>query len=121
MKTTKVELYDKYYSTYPNLYKGDTEMPNHCYNRVTFYSDNTEEVAKLKKIFEGENIFPQIIPEPDWPNVPLAEKDVKRYISSEPRGKVGELPIKTEEPFMRYQFSSSKIFVSLATSSVLSE
>ena len=108
MKTTKVELYDKYYSTYPNLYKGDTEMPNHCYNRVTFYSDNTEEVAKLKKIFEGENIFPQIIPEPDWPNVPLAEKDVKRYISSEPRGKVGELPIKTEEPFMRYQFSSGQ-------------
>ena len=60
MKTTKVELYDKYYSTYPkkaHLYREDTEMPNHCHNRVTFYSDNTEEVAKLKKIFEDENCF----------------------------------------------------------------
>ena len=54
------------------LPKGVTEiMPNHCYNRVTFYSDNTEDVAKLKKIFEDENCFGQIIPEPDWANTPL--------------------------------------------------
>ena len=91
MKTTKVELYDKYYSTYPNLYKGDTEMPNHCYNRVTFYSDNTEEVAKLKKIFEDENCFGQIIPEPDWANTPLMSKDVKGIVYN--RGNVGELPV----------------------------
>ena len=91
MKTTKVELYDKYYSTYPNLYKGDTEMPNHCYNRVTFYSDNTEEVAKLKKIFEDENCFGQIIPEPDWANLPLMSKDVQGIVYN--RGDVGELPV----------------------------
>ena len=91
MKTTTVELYDKYYSTYPNLYKGDTEMPNHCYNRVTFYSDNTEDVAKLKKIFEDENCFGQIIPEPDWANLPLMSKDVEGIVYN--RGDVGELPV----------------------------
>ena len=98
MKTTKVELYDKYYSTYPNLYKGDIEMPNHCYNRVTFYSDNTEEVAKLKKIFEDENCFGQIIPEPDWANTPLMSSDVHEYSFSEPRGEVGELPQYVDSP-----------------------
>ena len=45
-------------------------MPNHCHNRVTFYSANTEDVAKLKQIFEDERTFTQIIPEPDWPNTP---------------------------------------------------
>ena len=45
-------------------------MPNHCHNRVTFYSANTEDVAKLKKIFEDESTFGQIIPEPDWNNTP---------------------------------------------------
>ncbi len=30
-------------------------MPNHCHNRVTFYSANTEAVAKLKQIFEDES------------------------------------------------------------------
>ena len=46
-------------------------MPNHCHNRVTFYSANTEAVAKLKQIFEDESCFTQIIPEPDWANTPL--------------------------------------------------
>ena len=74
------------------LPKGVTEiMPNHCYNRVTFYSDNTEEVAKLKKIFEDENCFGQIIPEPDWANLPLMSKDVEGIVYN--RGDVGELPI----------------------------
>ena len=52
-------------------------MPNHCHNRVTFYSANTEAVAKLKQIFEDENCFGQIIPEPDWRNTPLMSSDVK--------------------------------------------
>ena len=30
-------------------------MPNHCHNRVTFYSANTDAVAKLKQIFTDEN------------------------------------------------------------------
>ena len=74
------------------LPKGVTEiMPNHCYNRVTFYSDNTEEVAKLKKIFEDETCFGQIIPEPDWANLPLMSKDVEGIVYN--RGDVGELPV----------------------------
>jgi len=74
------------------LPKGVTEiMPNHCYNRVTFYSDNTEEVAKLKKIFEDEKCFGQIIPEPDWANLPLMSKDVEGIVYN--RGDVGELPV----------------------------
>ena len=94
MRITKVELYDRYYSTYPqpaNLYKEDKEMPNHCHNRVTFYSANTEAVAKLKQIFEDENCFGQIIPEPDWANTPLMSSDVKGLVYD--RGKVGELPM----------------------------
>ena len=66
-------------------------MPNHCHNRVTFYSANTEAVAKLKQIFEDENCFTQIIPEPDWSNLPLMSKDVEGIVYH--RGNVGELPI----------------------------
>ena len=66
-------------------------MPNHCHNRVTFYSDNTEDVAKLKKIFTDENTFGQIIPEPDWANTPLMSSDIKGL--GYDRGKVGELPV----------------------------
>ena len=91
MRITKVELYDKYYSTYPDkakLYRGDTEMPNHCHNRVTFYSDNVADVEQLKKIFQDENTFGQIIPEPDWANTPLMSSDVKGTVYD--RGKVGE-------------------------------
>jgi len=107
MKTTKVELYDKYYSTYPNLYKGDTEMPNHCYNRVTFYSDNTEEVAKLKKIFEDESTFGQIIPEPDWANTPLLTSD-NHYGTK--YGNDGELPILQTDSFGQHlMFQSTGI------------
>ena len=96
MRITKVELYDKYYSTYPqpaNLYKEDKEMPNHCHNRVTVYSSNTEDVAKIKQIFEDENCFGQIIPEPDWPNTP---------------NKDGELPVKHEDPWLTYRWSNGR-------------
>ena len=116
MRVTKTELYDRYYSVYPDkakLYKGDTEMPNHCHNRVTIYSsgnDNDEsraQIAKLKKIFEDEECFTQIIPEPDWLNTPLMSKDVKEYSFSEPRGKVGELPQYVEDPWKRLVFKST--------------
>ena len=66
-------------------------MPNHCHNRVTFYSDNTADVEQLKKIFQDENTFGQIIPEPDWANTPLMSSDVKGTIYD--RGKLGELPM----------------------------
>ena len=90
-------------------------MPNHCHNRVTIYGsgndteETREQIAKLKEIFEGESIFTQIIPEPDWPNTPLAEKDVKRYSFSKAKGKVGELPVKTEGAFGEsYRFASGE-------------
>ena len=87
-------------------------MPNHCYNRVTFYAQDCKDetraqIAKLKEIFEGESIFSQFIPEPDWLNTPLMSKDVKEYSFSEPRGKVGELPQYTEDPWRRLVFRST--------------
>ena len=74
-------------------------MPNHCHNRVTLYSSGNDtdearaQIQKIKQIFEDEECFTQIIPEPDWLNTPLMSKDVTEYSFSEPRGKVGELPI----------------------------
>ena len=95
MQLTKTELYNRYYSVYPDkakLYRGDTEMPNHCHNRVTVYSANTHDVAKIKQMFEDENCFTQIIPEPDWLNTPLMSSDMPKYDWDTPLGKVGELP-----------------------------
>ena len=81
-------------------------MPNHCHNRVTFYSDNTEDVAKLKQIFEDESCFGQIIPEPDWPNIPLTQNDSSNWLHPK-RGEVGELPVKVEEYGTSYRFKST--------------
>ena len=67
-------------------------MPNHCHNRVTVYSANTHDVAKIKQMFEDENCFGQIIPEPDWLNTPLMSSDMPKYDWDKPQGKVGELP-----------------------------
>ena len=81
-------------------------MPNHCHNRVTVYSSNTEDVAKIKQIFEDENCFTQIIPEPDWPNTPLAPEHVNELYGAK-RGNVGELPVKSEDPWLTYRFKST--------------
>jgi len=82
-------------------------MPNHCHNRVTFYSANTEAVAKLKQIFEDENCFGQIIPEPDWPNTPLTENTVGNWLTDK-RGEVGELPVPVENDFgISHRFKST--------------
>jgi len=108
MRITKEELYDRYYSSFISptpvyLYREDNEMPNHCHNRVTFYSsginpdDRAKDIAKIKQIFEDENIFTQIIPEPDWANTPLMSKDVKGTVYD--RGKVGELPVPTKDEY----------------------
>ena len=80
-------------------------MPNHCHNRVTVYSANTHDVAKIKQIFEDENCFTQIIPEPDWPNTPLMSSDVQGLVYD--RGKVGELPQYVEDPWKRLVFKST--------------
>ena len=82
-------------------------MPNHCHNRVTFYSDDKEkEIKKLHDIFsidvqaedEERTIFGQFIPEPDWPTTPLAEEDVSYWLRDK-RGEVGELPVPTKEKY----------------------
>jgi hypothetical protein len=88
-------------------------MPNHCHNRVTFYpaGDDTakaiEDINAIKQMFEDENTFTQIIPEPDWANTPLMSKDVKEYSFSKPRGKVGELPQYVEDYAKRLVFKST--------------
>ena len=87
-------------------------MPNHCHNRVTIYGsgNDTEEtraqIAKLKQIFEDESTFGQIIPEPDWPNTPLAPVHAKELYGCK-RGNVGELPVKSEDPWLTYRFEST--------------
>ena len=84
---------------------GESNMPNHCHNRVTVYSANTHDVAKIKQMFEDEHCFGQIIPEPDWTNTPLMSSDVKGTVYD--RGKVGELPVKLIDPWERYVFQST--------------
>ena len=102
MRITKTELYNRYYSVYPdkaNLYKEDKEMPNHCYNKVTFYSSGNDtdetrnQMRDIKQMFDEESIFTQIIPEPDWPNTP---------------NKNGELPVKHEDPWLTYRWSDGR-------------
>ena len=71
-------------------------MPNHCYNRVTFCSptgeaDSLVAIEKLKKIFEDEKVFGQIIPEPDWANTPVMLGHEMRYGMT--RANLGELPV----------------------------
>ena len=60
-------------------------MPNHCHNRVTFYSEDTTVIQRLYKIFKSDNIFTQFIPEPDWKTTPNEK---------------GELPIQPEKDSM---------------------
>ena len=86
-------------------------MPNHCYNRVTIYNaqdtdKSCEQIAKLKQIFEDENVFGQIIPEPDWANTPLLTSD-NHYGTK--YGNDGELPQYIEDGFSRYVFQSTGI------------
>ena len=87
-------------------------MPNHCHNRVTIYGSGNDtdetraQIAKLKQIFEDEECFTQIIPEPDWVNTPLMSKDVSYWLHDK-RGEVGELPQYVEDPFKRLVFKST--------------
>ena len=87
-------------------------MPNHCHNRVTFYAhhsdgeESSNQIAKIKQIFEDENCFTQIIPEPDWHNTPLLSSD-NRYGTK--YGNDGELPQYVEDPFKRLVFKSTGI------------
>ena len=114
MHITTAELYNQYYSASRNLYLGDTNMPNHCHNRVTIYGSGNDtdetraQIAKLKQIFEDENCFTQIIPEPDWANTPLSASDV--ITLGDKRGEVGELPVKVEGDYgISQRFKSTDV------------
>ena len=98
-------------------------MPNHCSNRVSFYSDNESDIEKLHSIFlkgienddnvDTGSVFGHFIPEPDWANIPLSEADQYEYSFSSARGEVGELPvmvINEESPFMNgLRFKSTNV------------
>ena len=90
-------------------------MPNHCHNRVTIYGSGNDtdetraQIAKLKQIFEDENCFGQIIPEPDWLNTPLLSSHNNSITmpSSTKYGNDGELPQYVEDPWKRLVFKST--------------
>ena len=93
-------------------------MPNHCHNRVTFYSDDTTAILKLHRIWSSgldndddsetrKTVFGHFIPEPDWENIPLKESELKEYSFSQPRGEVGELPVMSDEKFKGLHFAST--------------
>ena len=98
-------------------------MPNHCSNRVSFYSDNESDIEKLHSIFlkgienddnvDTGSVFGHFIPEPDWANIPLSEADQYEYSFSSARGEVGEKPvmvINEESPFMNgLRFKSTNV------------
>ena len=93
-------------------------MPNHCHNRVTFYSDDTTAILKLHKVFSRalknddntettKTVFGEFVPEPDWTKIPLNENTVKEYSWDNPRGEIGELPVMSEDPFKGLHFPST--------------
>ena len=51
-------------------------MPNWCSNRVSFYSDDTSALEKLKNIFESDEPFNSLVPAPDWKNTPNAKGEL---------------------------------------------
>ena len=60
-------------------------MPNHCHNRVTFYSnDKPELIQKLYKIFKSEEVFTQFVPEPDWATTPNEAGELSAKDPNEP-------------------------------------
>ena len=81
-------------------------MPNHCHNRVTIYGSGNDtdesraQIQKIKQMFEDEECFTQIIPEPDWLNTPLMSSDMPKYDWDKAKGEVGELPQYVEDPWV---------------------
>jgi hypothetical protein len=91
-------------------------MPNHCSNRVSFYSEDTTAILKLYNIFENgtnpktkETVFGSFIPEPDWKNIPLTENTLKQYSFSSAKGEVGELPVESGDLGKGLHFASTGI------------
>ena len=66
-------------------------MPNWTYNRVRVRGDDSKTIQEVKELFEGENPFNALIPEPDWTVTPLSENYEKSH-GYLVRGELGELP-----------------------------
>tara|TARA_A100001515_G_scaffold792_1_gene763 strand:+ start:47 stop:580 length:534 start_codon:yes stop_codon:yes gene_type:complete len=97
------------------ILQGDIQMPNHCHNRVTLYSSGNDtdearaQIQKIKQIFEDEECFTQIIPEPDWLATPLTDETAGNWLHSK-RGEVGELPVKVEGDYgISQRFKSTNV------------
>ena len=85
-------------------------MPNHCYNRVSLYSDDTTVILRLHEIFkigldpnDDRTVFGQFIPEPKWEEIPLTAETVQDYSWDKPKGEVGEKPVMVnneDRPFL---------------------
>ena len=60
---------------------------------------------EIKNLFEGENPFNSLIPEPTWATIPLTKEYAKAYAFSDPRGEIGELPV---QPDPNKEFDCSK-------------
>ena len=45
-------------------------MPNWCYNRVSIYSENIDQVTELFDIFNNAEPFNTLIPSPKWSETP---------------------------------------------------
>ena len=81
-------------------------MPNHCTNRVSFYSDDTTVILKLHKIFsraldenDDRTVFGAFIPEPNWAEIPLTSETHQEYSWDKPKGEIGELPVLKDKGF----------------------
>ena len=75
-------------------------MPNHCDNRVEIHCKSKKQAKEIKKFLHSEETcfdLNNIVPAPNWQKTPLTGKEKSWVGVIEPRGKVGELPVKDEE------------------------
>ena len=70
-------------------------MPNHCYNRITIYADDsqTEQLKEIFNIFNNTDPFNQILPIPDFKNIPNDRGELP--ILEQHKGKDGEVMFET--------------------------
>ena len=64
-------------------------MPNWCRNRVDVYSENKTDLQKVLDIFRNkESVFGQIIPEPNWMEIPYNGELPKKREMKAPNGDI---------------------------------
>ena len=67
-------------------------MPNWIHNEVVMTHSDPHKLEEIANIFKNEQPFNQLIPEPDWPNIPA--ESVIRDSQGETTALKGELPKK---------------------------